>query len=113
MPSVHVAWAVIVAVFVWRCAGRGWRWVGVVHAVITVLVVVVTANHWWLDGIVATGFVAVSVPVGQWLDRLAARLAVRLAVGLPWSGPVPGSAVPAGDEARAGAGGPGAADLKS
>jgi hypothetical protein len=27
--------------------------VGVPHAVLTCLVVVVTANHWWLDGIVA------------------------------------------------------------
>jgi hypothetical protein len=78
MPSVHVGWAVIVAVFVRRCAGRGWRWVGVAHAVTTVLVVVVTANHWWLDGIVAAGLVAVSIPVGARLDRLAARM--------PWPG---------------------------
>jgi hypothetical protein len=74
MPSVHVGWAVIVAVFVWRSAGRGWRWVGVGHAVATMLVVVVTANHWWLDGIVAAGIVAVAVPLGAWLDRLATRL---------------------------------------
>ena len=79
MPSVHVGWAVIVAAFVWRCGGRGWRWVGLVHAVTTVLVVVVTANHWWLDGIVATGFVAVSVPVGARLDRLASRVTARRA----------------------------------
>jgi hypothetical protein len=70
MPSVHVGWAVIVAVFVRRVAARGWRWVGVVHAVLTVLVVVVTANHWWLDGIVAAGFVAGSIPIGARLDRL-------------------------------------------
>jgi hypothetical protein len=78
MPSVHVGWAVIVAVFVWRCAGRGWRWLGVAHAVTTTLVVVVTANHWWLDGIVAAGFVAVALPVGARLDRWAAGLSDRL-----------------------------------
>jgi hypothetical protein len=71
MPSVHVGWAVIVGVFVWRSAGGGWRWAGVVHAVITALVVVVTANHWWLDGIVAAFFVALAVPVGTRLDRWA------------------------------------------
>lgn len=78
MPSVHVGWAVIVAVFVWRSAGRGWRWVGVTHAALTVWVVVVTANHWWLDGFVAAGFVAASIPVGARLDRWFARL--------PWPG---------------------------
>jgi hypothetical protein len=78
MPSVHVGWAVIVAVFVWRCGGRGWRWLGVAHAVTTTLVVVVTANHWWLDGIVAAGFVAIALPVGARLDRSADRLTDRL-----------------------------------
>jgi len=53
MPSVHVAWAAFVAFYLWRLAGRGWRWLGPVHLVLTVLVVVVTGNHWWLDGIVA------------------------------------------------------------
>jgi hypothetical protein len=29
-----------------------------VHSVVTVLVVVITGNHWWLDGIVAVGVLA-------------------------------------------------------
>jgi hypothetical protein len=63
MPSVHVAWAVIVGWFVWR-NGRGpWRALGPLHTVLTVLVVVVTANHWWMDGIVAAAMVAVAVPL--------------------------------------------------
>lgn len=102
MPSVHVGWAAIVAVFVWRCAGRSWRWMGVAHAVITILVVAITANHWWLDGIVAIGFVAVSVPVGARLDRFAA--------GLFLPGPALDIAVPAGEGVRTGAGEQGAAD---
>ncbi|HET9656877.1 MAG TPA: phosphatase PAP2 family protein, partial [Kineosporiaceae bacterium] len=85
MPSVHVGWAVVVAVFLWRCGGRGWRWLGVGHAALTVVVVVVTANHWWLDGLVAAVIVAVSLPLGLGLDRLAARLP-RLA---GWAGPSP------------------------
>jgi PAP2 superfamily len=53
MPSIHVGWAVLIAVVVLR-VGRGpGRWVGPGHGVLTVLVVVVTANHWWLDGVVA------------------------------------------------------------
>ena len=59
MPSVHVAWAFIIAWYVARLARGAWRAVGTVHLVLTVLVVVGTANHWWLDGIVAVGIVAV------------------------------------------------------
>jgi hypothetical protein len=55
MPSVHVAWAVCVGWYVWRISPSRWRFVGPAHAVITVLVVVVTGNHWWLDGIVGVG----------------------------------------------------------
>lgn len=53
MPSVHVAWAVLIG---WATLqiGRGpWRWLGPLHAVLTTLVVVATANHFWADGIVA------------------------------------------------------------
>ncbi len=53
MPSVHVAWAVLIGVAVWAIGRGPGRWIGPGHAVTTVLVVVVTANHWWLDGIVA------------------------------------------------------------
>jgi hypothetical protein len=52
MPSMHVAWAVLVGYYVWRISPSRWRWLGPAHAVITVVVVVITGNHWWLDGIV-------------------------------------------------------------
>jgi hypothetical protein len=53
MPSVHVAWAVLVGYYSWRISPSRWRWLGPAHAVLMVLIVVATANHWWLDGIVA------------------------------------------------------------
>jgi hypothetical protein len=53
MPSVHVAWAVLVGYYTWRISPSRWRVLGPVHAVLTVLFVVITGNHWWLDGIVA------------------------------------------------------------
>jgi hypothetical protein len=53
MPSVHVAWAVLVGWYVWRVSPSRFRIIGPLHSVITILVVVVTGNHWWLDGIVA------------------------------------------------------------
>ncbi|MFJ3218737.1 phosphatase PAP2 family protein [Kitasatospora sp. NPDC086801] len=53
MPSVHVAWCVLAAVAVVRVSRSPLRWVMVLHPVLTVAVVVVTANHFWADGIVA------------------------------------------------------------
>jgi membrane-associated phospholipid phosphatase len=52
MPSIHVAWAVLVGYYVWRVSPSRWRYVGPLHSVLTIVVVVVTGNHWWLDGIV-------------------------------------------------------------
>ena len=60
-PSVHVGWAAIVAYWAWRASPGRWGWVGVAHFVATSLVVVVTANHYWLDGIAAMGILAVAL----------------------------------------------------
>jgi hypothetical protein len=53
MPSIHVGWSVIVALAVITTSGSRWRWLVVVHPVLTMYAVVATANHFWLDGIVA------------------------------------------------------------
>src|SRR5215468_10653485 len=53
MPSVHIGWAVIVAIAVITVSRHRWRWLAAAYPVVTLLVVVVTANHFWLDGIVA------------------------------------------------------------
>jgi hypothetical protein len=53
MPSVHVLWAVLIAWYAVRIGRGRWRVLGPVHAAVTIFVVVCTANHWWLDGVVA------------------------------------------------------------
>jgi PAP2 superfamily len=53
MPSVHVGWALLVAVAVIGAARTKWRWLILLYPVLTSLAVVLTANHFWLDGIVA------------------------------------------------------------
>ena len=53
MPSVHAGWALIVAIAVITVSRSRWRWLAAAYPVLTLLVVVVTANHFWLDGIVA------------------------------------------------------------
>jgi hypothetical protein len=50
MPSLHVGWALLVAIVCIRCLESPWRWLWALHPVLTTLVVVVTANHYWLDG---------------------------------------------------------------
>ncbi|GAA5011981.1 phosphatase PAP2 family protein [Kitasatospora paranensis] len=60
MPSVHVAWCVIVAVAVIRVWDSPWRWLVLLHPLVTVFVVVVTANHFWADGVVAVGLLLVA-----------------------------------------------------
>jgi hypothetical protein len=91
MPSVHVAWAVLVGYYAWRIGTSRWRWLGPAHSVLTITVVVATANHWWLDGIVA-----VAILVGcawsvygvrrAWQAVLAARQsAAGSAAGSGWN----------------------------
>jgi hypothetical protein len=40
-------------VFVIRATRSRWRWLWIAHPLLTFTVVVVTANHYWLDGLVA------------------------------------------------------------
>ena len=63
MPSMHVAWAALVAIAVILCLRSRWRWVAPLYAVAILLVVVVTGNHYWLDGIVGLVLLAVSLMV--------------------------------------------------
>jgi len=70
MPSVHVGWALIVAVAVIRASRGRWRWLAAGYPVLTLLVVVVTANHFWLDGIVAGLLVAMALAAQHLMRRL-------------------------------------------
>jgi len=60
MPSLHVGWALLVAVFMIRATRSRWRWLWIAHPLITFTVVVVTANHYLSDGLVA---IALGVPL--------------------------------------------------
>jgi hypothetical protein len=61
MPSLHVGWSIVVAIGVIATTRSSWRWLILAHPVITSLVVAATANHFWLDGLVAAGLLALSV----------------------------------------------------
>ncbi len=70
MPSVHVAWAVLVAVTICGAGGSRWRWAFIAHPVLTMVVVVVTGNHFWADGIVAVAILGATMAVQAGVIRL-------------------------------------------
>lgn len=66
MPSLHVGWSIAVALALAAVTPSRLRVLWFVHPVLTFLVVVVTANHFWLDGLVAAGLLAVAIAVQPW-----------------------------------------------
>jgi hypothetical protein len=75
MPSVHVGWAILVAIAVIRAARTRWRWLVLLYPVLTTLAVIVTANHFWLDGIVAAALLGLVLLVQSGARRLLAARA--------------------------------------
>ena len=74
MPSLHVAWSAAVALAVVAVLRSRWRWLVLVHPLLTTAVVVVTANHYWLDAGVALVLLAgAAVLVGPRSRRAVRR----------------------------------------
>jgi hypothetical protein len=69
MPSLHVGWAVWCAVAVVAVLQTPWRHLAWLYPITTTLVVAATANHYFLDAVGGTVFVAVP----RWLCGLRAR----------------------------------------
>jgi hypothetical protein len=82
MPSVHVGWAILVAVGVITAARTPWRWLALAYPALTMLAVVVTANHFWADGIVA-GVLLAAVMAVQYAVRQQRSAPPRLHSGQP------------------------------
>ncbi|MGH9056645.1 MAG: phosphatase PAP2 family protein [Acidimicrobiales bacterium] len=98
MPSLHVAWAVLVGAGVVLAGTSRWRWVFLAHPVITVFCVVATGNHYWADVAAAFALCVLSgAVVGGWHrrrggSRSAGRASPRVrdgGVASPMGEPVP------------------------
>ncbi|MEU5312372.1 phosphatase PAP2 family protein [Streptomyces sp. NPDC021562] len=61
MPSLHFGWALMVAIGLIVATGSRWRWLWLLHPAITLLVIVGTANHYWLDSVVATAMLGAAL----------------------------------------------------
>ncbi len=83
MPSVHVGWALLVALVVVQLSRSRWRWLVLGYPALTLLAVVVTANHFWLDGIAAAALLTLALVVQRAgriaRHRLRARYQARVA----------------------------------
>jgi hypothetical protein len=71
MPSLHIAWAVWCAAAVMPLVRRRWvRRAFVVYPVVTLFAVVVTANHYWIDGVGGLVVLGVGYVMAVRLERL-------------------------------------------
>ncbi|MFC7891482.1 phosphatase PAP2 family protein [Streptomyces sp. NPDC057381] len=63
MPSLHFGWALMVAIGLIVATRTRWRWLWLLHPLLTLLVIVGTANHYWLDVIVAAALLGLALAV--------------------------------------------------
>ena len=90
MPSIHVGWAALVSFGIVAVSTSRWRWVFMLHLVLTMLVVSATGNHWWLDGIVAIVLLLVAFAMDDRARRLAKSWRIRRSI------PIRGDLAPVG-----------------
>ena len=60
MPSLHVGWAVLIAIAMITANHTRWRWLWLIHPTITTLVVVGTGNHYWLDALAGATLILIA-----------------------------------------------------
>jgi hypothetical protein len=74
MPSIHVGWAAVVSFGVVAAGTSRWRWLALLHVVLTMLAVSATGNHWWLDGIVAIVLLWIALSIDSGARRVLRSL---------------------------------------
>ena len=76
MPSLHVAWATWCALAIWPLLRHRWsRGLFIAYPFVTLFAVVVTANHYWLDGL--GGLIALALGAGLTICTVGAMGRVR------------------------------------
>src|SRR3954451_11845719 len=84
MPSLHFGWALVIAWAVLLATKSRWRYLVILHPVMTLAAIVLTANHYWLDAVVATFLFVFALGVDHLNERRRARKVLRV----DGSGPV-------------------------
>ncbi|WP_443049062.1 phosphatase PAP2 family protein [Streptomyces sp. NBC_00316] len=95
MPSLHFGWALMVAVGLIVATRSRWRWLWLLHPLVTLLVIVGTANHYWLDSIVVSALLAVAFAALRLERPVPVRLHTHWPSGAGVAAPaVAGAALP-------------------
>ncbi|MFI6035610.1 phosphatase PAP2 family protein [Streptomyces sp. NPDC051315] len=91
MPSLHVGWALWCGVILWRHGGtRLAKVAGVVYPLVTTIVVMGTANHYFLDAVAGAAVMGAGLLLAPAVMRRADRIRVRIASRAPlFAAPVP------------------------
>lgn len=63
LPSLHVGWALLIALVLVTTSSSRWRWWWLAHPALTTVTVVVTGNHYLLDAVAGAGLVVVALMV--------------------------------------------------
>jgi hypothetical protein len=70
MPSLHIGWATWCAIAMWPLIKRRrWRAAVLLYPLITLLCIVVTGNHFWLDGVGGLIVFALGALIGWGMHR--------------------------------------------
>lgn len=101
MPSMHAGWALWCGFILVRLGARRWvRVLGVLHPVVTVLVILATANHYTVDAVAGAAVIVATLGGSRLLSgrRLISRPSPRrrparppYAPGVPAAGSPPGA----------------------
>ncbi|MEU3984092.1 phosphatase PAP2 family protein [Streptomyces sp. NPDC026672] len=79
MPSLHVGWALWCGVMLWRHGGtRTTKVLGVAYPLCTAIVVMGTANHYFLDAVAGAAVMGAGFLLGPYVTRAARQLGSRL-----------------------------------
>jgi hypothetical protein len=80
VPHLALSWpsAAILAV-----SRSRWRWTAAAYPALTTLVVVVTANHFWMDGIAAAGVLAAALVAQRVARSVRGRIVLRVRFARP------------------------------
>ncbi|AGS69780.1 phosphatase PAP2 family protein [Streptomyces collinus] len=91
MPSLHVGWALWCGIMLWRFGGTRLTKVGAVaYPLLTALVVMGTANHYFLDAVAGVAVMGVGLLLAPRVMRVADLLRARLVTA---AAPAPADAV--------------------
>ncbi|MFC9057568.1 phosphatase PAP2 family protein [Streptomyces sp. NPDC057074] len=96
MPSLHVGWALWCGVILWRYGGsRLTKVLGVVYPLVTTIVVMGTANHYFLDAVAGAAVMGAGLLLTPVVLRISHRARTRLMARFT-SGGTPAAPAPDG-----------------